>query len=42
MAILTTANAHPDHAKKMKKYQRKLKGLDQLAFANVLGEVSLT
>ena len=42
MSILTTANAHPDRAKKMKEYQRKLKDLDALAFAKILGEVSLT
>ena len=42
MSILPTANAHPNRAEKLKKYQRNLKDLDQPAFAEILGEVSST
>ena len=41
VSILPTANAHPDHAEKLKKYQKNLETLDQATFANILGEVGL-
>ena len=40
VSILPTANAHPDHAEKLKKYQRNLENLDQSTFAEILGQVS--
>ena len=41
VSIIPTANAHPDHAEKLKKYQKNLETLDQHMFAEILGEVSL-
>ena len=41
VSILPTANAHPDHAEKLKKYQKVLEDLDQPMFAEILQEVSL-
>lgn len=41
VSILSTANAHPDHVEKLKKYQRNLETLDEPTFAEILGEVSL-
>lgn len=42
VSILPTANAHPDHAEKLKQYNRRLDDLDQSVFAKILGEVRLT
>ena len=41
VSVLPTANAHPDHADKLRKYQRNLESLDQPTFAEILGQVSL-
>lgn len=40
VSVLPTANANPDHAKKLNEYQRNLKSLDQSTFAIILAEVS--
>lgn len=39
MSILPTANAHSDHGKKLKAYQRSLESLDQPTFGAILKEV---
>ena len=41
VSILPTANAHPDHAEKLKQYKVQLDGLDQSTFTKILGEVCL-
>ena len=40
VSILPTANADPEHADKLKKYQKVLENLDQQLFAEILREVS--
>lgn len=40
VSILPTANAHPDHAQKVKQYRIRLDDLDQSIFAKILGDVS--
>lgn len=40
VSILPTANAHPDHAEKVKRYRIRLDELDQSVFAKILGDVS--
>lgn len=40
MSILPTANALPDHAEKLRKYQKTLENLDQSTFAEILRDVS--
>lgn len=41
VSILPTANAHPDHATKLKEYKKSLEALDQQVFADILREVSI-
>lgn len=41
VSILPTANAHPEHAEKLRKYHKNLETLDQSMFTKILGEVSL-
>ena len=40
VSILPTANAHPDHAKRLKQYKIDTDSLDQPMFATIMGEVS--
>ena len=41
VSILPTANAHSNHAEKLKRYNKQLDDLDHLTFAKILGEVCL-
>ena len=41
VSIQPTANAHPDHAEKLKQYREQLDDLDQSTFTKILGEVCL-
>ena len=41
VSIQPTANAHPDHAEKLKQYKVQLDDLDQSTFTKILSEVCL-
>ena len=41
VSIQPTANAHPDHAEKLKQYKVQLDDLDQFTFTKILGDVCL-